>query len=318
MLRKKREVPAPPDGYWERRPRSRGFHRRLAAVISRELRALSDTRINDLVDAALVRKTIARWDGRLLNQDRVADLVIATSRRLSARLKTQHASVFDLLDAPLVADIEALLEQDIVLSRHAEEFVASIMRQEFVRRLFTDIIFTSIVAFQEKVNPLFGGLAMRLIEEQTKRFIDLFMPMLLQQATAFAINRRNQRILMDFVASIARHLLSEPLAHYTGLASPEQTRRTEALIRDAIGTPAAHVQLDELLRHLALAIWDDLYVTIADTRLGDLLRVEQYADRLAARCVAALRPFLERPAVRQFIAAELAAGPHKAPRAPKR
>jgi len=37
-------------------------------------------------------------------------------------------------------------DENVRLSPHAEEFVARLMRRQFVRRLSTDLIFTSIVA----------------------------------------------------------------------------------------------------------------------------------------------------------------------------
>jgi hypothetical protein len=92
-------------------------------------------------------------------------------------------------------------------SSHTEEFVGDIMRQEFVRRLFTDSIFTSIVSFNQRINPFFGGLTMRVLEDQITGFIRLFMPMLIEQATAFAVSKDNQRIALDF----ARQELFRPL-----------------------------------------------------------------------------------------------------------
>jgi hypothetical protein len=168
--------------------------------------------------------------------------------------------------------------------------------------LFTDIIFTSIVSFYQKVNPLFGALTMRVLEDQIKGFIRLFMPMLQQQATAFAVSKENQRILLDFARAIVRQLLNEPLRHYAGMVSSGQRTKAEVFIRKAVG----NAKLDSQIRKVALAAWDDLYAAIQNKTVGDLLRLEEHAGWLAARCVEVILPALSRPHILRFVAAEIA------------
>ncbi len=302
MRSKASDRSVPHAGYWKRRVRSKSFKRALTALLVQELKSLSRERVEDVLDAERVRTIIREWDTRAVNREVVADLVIRANRRMTERLNRRGMSLGSLLGPHFVADIDAILKDGMRLSAHAEDFVAKIVRQEFVRGLFTDIVFSAIVSFYQKVNPLFGALTMRVMEEQIKGFIRLFMPMLQQQATAFAISKENQRILFDFARSITRQLLNEPLAHYATLISAGQRTKAEALIRKAVASAA----LDSVIRNATLAAWDDLYETIRDKKMGDLLRLDEHTRWLAERSVAAILPALARPHVLGFVAAEMA------------
>jgi hypothetical protein len=292
--------------YWAERIRSPAFRRDLGELITRELEGLSQERVRDVIDPDLVRRVIQEWDAKIINEQLVTDLVIAASGRVATQLRKRPASVRATIDPQVAADLEALLPQRTRLSRRAEDLVAAIMRQEFVRRLFSDIIFTSIVAFHEKANPLFGGFTVRLLQEQIKGFIDLFMPMLQKQAIAFAITKENQRVLLGFVRAIIRHLLDAPLEDYAEMVSSWQQKRVSALVRKAVADAARSAKLEQLIREMTLTVWDGVYRDIRDKRVGDLLRLEGHVGWLAPRCVDAIIPVLSRPAVVQFVAAEFA------------
>jgi hypothetical protein len=294
--------------YWERRIRSPAFRRGLEELITRELKGLSQERIADVIDPDLVRRIIQEWDSKIINEQLVADLIIAASGRVATRLKKRRASVRATIDPQVAADLEALLHQRLRLSRRAEDLIGAIMKQEFVRGLFSDIIFTSIVAFHEKVNPVFGGFTVRLLREQIKGFIDLFMPMLQKQAVAFALRKENQRIVVDFARAIIRHLLDAPLAGYAEIVSSFQKRRVGALVRKAVADAARNPKLEQLVREMTLAVWDGVYRDIRDKRVGDVLHLEAHVEWLSQRCVDAVMPVLSRPAVVQFMAAEFARG----------
>ncbi len=296
------------DRSWERRVRSPAFRRELTVLITTELRALSRQPVRDVIDPETVRAVIREWDGRILDERAVAELLITGRRRAAVRLRKQAASIRSKLGGRLATDIDAMVQEGVRLSRHAEEFIADTMRQEFMRRLFSDILFTSLVAFQEKVNPFFGGITMRLLEERIRGFIDLFMPLLQQQATAFAISRQNQRVLRDFFRSIIWHLLDAPLSHYAGLTASEQAKEMDELLRTAILHAADEPKLHRLMRDMALACWDDLYALVRDQRVGELLRLDEHAEWIAQRAGEALVLLLCRAGVRQFIAREYARG----------
>ncbi len=290
--------------YWERRIRSKGFARSLTALLTEEIAALSGERVADVLDAQLIRRCIEEWDPQTINPRVLADLVIEANRLVEQRLAQRRQSLLGLLDRQRAADIEAILEEDVVFSPYLEDFIAKMMRQEFVRSLFTDIIYTSIVAFYEKINPIFAGFTVRILEEQVKGFIRLFMPMVQQQATSFATNRQNQRIFLAFTRAIVRELLTEPLPHYFAMVTPGQRKKLEALIRKLIGSPARN----GLARELTLAIWDDLYKRIEHKKVGEILRLDDHAAWLAERGVEMILPALTRPRILRFVAAEFALG----------
>ncbi|MBI1818023.1 MAG: hypothetical protein HYR72_23840 [Deltaproteobacteria bacterium] len=293
-------------GYWPKRIRSKAFKRTLTTAVADELRSLAGERIEDVLDGKLVRAIIADWDTRMVNREFVADLLIENTRRAGRRLARQNESLLDLLDAEMVADIDQLLSELAELPPSAEDLIAKMMQQEFVRRLLTDVIYSAIVNFYEKANPLFGALTARVLEEQIKGFIRLFMPMLQKQATAFAVNKQNQRLVLDFARTIIRQLLNEPLRHFAATAMPTQRRKTEAFVHKALGNP----NVGALLREVALATWDDLYESIRHKRVGELLQIEAHSAWLADRCVEVILPALARPGILQLLGAEigLAAG----------
>jgi len=295
------------ESYWEKRLPSKAFKQALTQTLTRELQLLSKARVAEVLDAELIRGAIREWDTRLIDRERVADLVIQTNRRLTARFTRRQESLLDVLDRELVADIETLLAGLSESSAQTEAFVGDIVRQEFVRRLFTDIIFTSIVSFNQKINPFFGGLTMRVLEDQIKGFIRMFMPMLIEQATAFAVSRDNQRIAFDFVRQIIRQLLDQPLRSFVVTDSPAQRKKIESVIRKAV----TNARLQAAIRKATLAVWDDVYGWIREQRVGDLIRLDEQADWLAEQCVKMILPVLERPAVLQLIATETAAAAGK-------
>lgn len=292
--------------YWRRRLRSVAFKRDLTAMVRCELTALARERVNDVLDADVVRSIIREWDTRMIDRGRLAVLVIEGTRQ--AARKRHREAPHRLFDAQLIADIDAFIREGFGLSAGAEDAIAAIMRQDFVRGLFTDIIFRAIVSFYQRVNPLFGAMTMRVLEEQIKGFIRFFMPMLQRQATAFIVSQSNQRVAMDFVSAVVRQLLQQPLPRFSEATTPRQRRRLETLIRHAMTNP----KLEAIVRDATLTAWDDIYALIEGRRIGDLVRLEEQADWFAERCVEILLPALSRPHLLEFLAAEMAlwAGGH--------
>ncbi|MFN8643493.1 MAG: hypothetical protein U0802_18215 [Candidatus Binatia bacterium] len=300
--------------YWSKRFASRPFRRALTAAIAAELGALARQRVGQVIDPELVRELIRQWDARIVVREVVAEVAIAANRRTTKRLASRRESLLELLDRQLVADLEATIEARLELSERGRAFIAALMEREFVRGLFTDVIFTALVSFQRKTNPFFGALAVRALEDQIKGFIGLFMPMLQAQATAFAVDRANQRAVLDFGRAIARQLLELPIGRVAAAATGEGAASLEAFARQA----AANTRLADLARRAALLSWDDLFAELKNRRVGELLRVEEHAGWLAERCADLLLPALARPGVVAFIAAEAAAAPARTPAAVRR
>lgn len=287
--------------YWQRRLESADFRQALTNALQAEIQALSATPVREVVDAQEVRRIITEDGPALINQKALADLVVQMCGTVVKKLAAKEASVLDLLGDNMAARIDAILNEDLVLSKAMEDFIGDMMGQEFVQGLFTDIIYTSIVSFNQKVNPLFGGIAMTVLESQIKGFIRLFMPMVRKQAVAFATSPRNQAVFFGFTRTILRHLLNRPIASYLTTVSARQRKKAEALVRQAI----ADKGVDALVREMTLAVWDELYKATKDQRVGDLLHLTGNARRLAEHGVNALLPILARQHLAGFAANEL-------------
>ncbi len=295
-----RDTRAPALRYWRQRLHSPAFKRDLTVVVRRELTELARQRVADVIDAELIRSLIREWDTRMIDRSKLTALLIrAIDPNLHKRTSTRARHPFD---AQLIADIDAAIREGFALSADAEEMIANIMRQDFVRALFTDIIYSAMVSFNERVNPFFGGIAVRALEEQIRAFIRLFMPMLQQQATTFIINQANRSIAADFASAILRTLLEQPLPRYAEIFTDGQRRKLEVLIRHAV----ANANLETAVRAAALAAWDDIYALVADRRLGDLLRLEEQSGWFAERCVEFIVPALSRSHILEFVIAEVA------------
>jgi hypothetical protein len=302
MPRKANGKNAQQASYWQRRIESADFRRALTDAVEAEFRTLSAVPVGRVVDAQEVRRVIAAGATPLIHQKALADLVIQMCGTVVNKLARKEASVLDLLGDDMTARIDAILNEDLVLSKAMEDFIGDMMGQEFVQGLFTDIIYTSIVSFNKKVNPLFGGIAMTVLESQIKGFIRLFLPMARKQAVAFATSPSNQAVLFGFTRAIVRHLLNRPLASFLTTVSARQRKKAEALIRQSI----ADQRVNALVTELALAVWDELYRTTKDQRVGDLLHLTANVRRLAEHSVEVLLSILARPHLASLAAAELA------------
>lgn len=286
---------------WARRLRAADFRRRLTDAVGAELVAIGRLRVGELIDPQAVRTVIAAWDIRVVDRGAVAEVAAAANRRGARRLARRRERLADLLDAPLLAELDAAVATQLELTPRTRAVVAALMESEFISRLFTDLIFTALMSFQRKANPLFGAFAVRALEEQIKGFIRLFMPMLQAQATAFAVDPANQRAAVDFARALLRQLLAQPVGHWAALAEGRGAGSFDALLRRAAASPA----LAALLRGAAVAVWDDFFAAAKDRRIDTLLRVDTHAAWLAARIVDALLPLLRRDAIVAFVADEL-------------
>lgn len=293
---------APAKSKRARRTPSVAFETALTSLIADEIRSVARMRVKDAVDVRAVRRLIGGRGVRLVDPAVLDDLVVHGLRAVVATLEGNNRSLRRLLGADLATSVDALLDEDPASSARAGDFAANLMRQEFMQRLFTDIVFTSIVSFNERVNPIFGRFAVGMLEDQIRGFIRLFMPMIVERAAAFAVSPRNQTLLFGLARSIGKRLLDVPLPSYLAMLSPRQKKRVSRIVEQSLGD----AELRALTEEIALAAWDSLYERIRNERVGDLLRFDAHAGWLAERLVKALLPLLSRPAVARFIAAEAA------------
>lgn len=298
MADKHRVGEEPRTQHWARRLRSRDFRKTLTTALERELRHIASLAVRDIVDAKLVHGLIDDFDVTAIDQKRLIELILAASGGVGEVVRESRRSAHDLLGPQAAKEIEILLSDTGELSGDAEDFVADLMQQEFTRRLFTEIIFTSIVSFYKKVNPLFGGFAMRAMEDQIKGFIRLFMPMIQNQAAAFAVE--NQAALRDLIRTMLDEALQRPIREHFPAPSAKRKAAGTALLRQALNSSP----LEALSRSAAHAVWESIYSATATLTLGELLDLDKRAPHLAARGVDMILPFLTHAPILELIASE--------------
>ncbi|MBI3786041.1 MAG: hypothetical protein HY270_21845 [Deltaproteobacteria bacterium] len=286
--------------YWETRVRSKAFRDGLTALLADQLRVLATTRFKDVVDSELVRRSIKAWDRHMLHADVVADVLAQLQRRGTDRLDRQRKTPRDLVGDPLGRHIEALLTQPAQPSKEIEAAIRSLVQQEFVTGLLTDLVFTSISTFYQRLNPFFGAFAMRTMEDQIKAFIHRFTPMLQERVTAFAISRENQQAAHELSRTVARQMLAQPLSNYAAMISSHQRQQIETIVREALRSP----DVEALTRQVGLAVFNDLYAVVRNKKVGELLRLEHHENEFADLLVEALLPAIGQPLLLRFFAAE--------------
>lgn len=303
--------------YWQRRVSSPAFSRELTALIAQELRALADQKFKDVVDARLVHELIERSHD-LLAIDAVSALAVSLRATARRRVRKTKRSLRGILGAQFATDVEAALDDVTNLTRHAEDFIERMMQRELVQSLMTDLVYTAIVSFNRRVNPLFGNLALMAIDAQIKSFIRIFMPMLQRQATAFLIDRKNHELFADFARGVARQILDEPLPALLELFDRGTEDEAEAFINKTARNP--HIR--RFVREVALTLSDAALHEIGGKRIGSVLLLDENRDWLAKQLTAPLLAALARPHTAAFVGREIdrvaaSAAPAKAPRKPK-
>jgi hypothetical protein len=287
-------------GYWQRRVSSPAFARELTVLIAEDLRALADQRFKDVVDLRLIRELIERTDA-LLAVDAVSAVAVSVRTAVRARMRKAKRPLRDVVGAQLVSDIEAMLDDATNLPHQAEAIIERMMQRELVQSLMTDLVYTAIVSFNRRVNPLFGNLALMAVDSQIKSFIRMFMPMLQQQAAAFLIDRRNHALFADFARAAARQILNEPLAQLVELFDRGSDREAEAFITRAARNP----QVRRLARDLALTLSEAALKQLSAKRVGTVLLLDANADWLAKRLSTPLLAVFKRPHVSAFVMREI-------------
>ncbi len=287
--------------YWGKRIRSKEFRQRLTAALAEEIEQLGRARVAEVIDARRVRDTIRRAEPGFLDAANLADLVMHVNERAAQRLRARKESVARLLDRDLMKRIDAILDEEFLASGPIQDFIVKSMQQEFFQRLFTDIIYTSIVQFNQRINPVFGSFAVVALEDQIKGFIRWVMPMVEKEAMGFATSRANREILFDFSRSMFRHLVNEPVASYVGTTTARQREKLVGLLRESIGNHRLQSQMSEV----AATLWDDVYDRIRDRRVVELVRVDRQAAWLAERLAEVILPVLQRPSVLALVTEEV-------------
>ena len=268
--------------YWTKRLASPAFRRASGGGDRRaSLRAIGRQRVGQIVDPRLVRELIRHWDARVVDRvrrsPRSRSPPIAAPRAASRRTASRCV---DLLDRRASSPSSSRDRRGPrAHAPAAASFITALIEREFVRGLFTDIIFTALVSFQRRANPLFGALAVRALEDQIKGFIGLFMPMLQAQAIAFAVDRANQRAVLDFARAVARQLLAMPIGRYAAAAAVERAELVRGAAARGRDQYAPHRWR---VRRALLAAWDDVFAVVKN-RPPRRAAARRGARRLARR-----------------------------------
>lgn len=292
--------PKKPDSL-PKRFQSPAFRKLFRQLVVDEVEAISAVRLNDFVDRTTVRAVIEHLDATLIDANVLAEVVVRARRRLTARLRKHPGSLGHLVGREAVKEIESLFHGREELPPYVEDLIHAVLEHEFVQQLLTEVIYTAIAGFNRKVNPLFGGLATRALEDQIKGFIRLFMPTLQQQAVSFATSETNQRALHEVARTLVSQLLEEKLSTYARVLAAGDERRIRALVRKAMHAR----ELNQLARQLALDVCDEIFEHYGDTRIGDLIDLTPQVHWLADRAEELLRAILSRPAVATFLQNQL-------------
>jgi len=273
----------------------------LQTLLRAELRAVADQPVRVFLPPARARRLIRDLPPEALSAKALAEIVTVVRRNLEKRLRTTRRSPAQILGADVAARIERVFDEDMFAGGGGEELVTTVLRQEFVRKLLTEVVHTSIVSFYKRVNPLFGGLATSMLEDQIRNFISMFMPMIQEQAVRFAVGKRSQTFARDLARTLAQHALETPVAEQVPALDTRQRKRVEQIIRDTAGDPVVRRHGHEI----TALVWDTLYEAIRDRKVRDLVDLEQWAPALADGGAELLAEILARPGLAAILRREL-------------
>lgn len=270
-------------------------------MLSDEIRYVANLPVNELLDPDTVRAIISECNTGIVHFGPVAELARRAIDALEVWLKHKNLSAQKLLDKKVKQAIDDLLTEEIELTEASKEFVGKVMRAEFIRRLFTDVIHVSIVSFYKKVNPLFGGLATKMLENQIRGFIEMFIKIVLDRAVAFVVSKENVDLFTDFAREVVRLMLEEPAAHFLAQLSPAHREKIEIVVRKVAESEPAL----KFARDFYLKVFDNVYHHIKGKKVGHFLALEKNAEWLGRRLAGLSLPWLQHPPVMEFIAKEL-------------
>jgi len=283
---------------WVARVRSPGFRRSLLRVVREEIAAAGSAPMRDLIDAGQVRAAIAAWDPASVRAAAAARVAVKVNERLEKRLGRAQRSLEEMMGPSVMEGVNALLDEDLPNPQALEQILAQTIRQKFVRKLFAELIHSAILAFNKRVNPIFSGITASMLDDQIRGFISLGMPMLQEQAVAFALSRANQDFVVDLARGLIRSVLAEPLGDLVPRSSAGQRARIESLIVRVVESDRFREQAPVL----ALRVFDDVYAQLRDEKLAVLIDVDSLAEVLAEPLAELAIAVLTRPRVAELLA----------------
>jgi hypothetical protein len=238
-----------------------------------------------MLDSRIVRDVIRHWDVRVADQAALAEVVIAANRRGGRRLAAHRESLVDLLDPTFVAELERVIDTGLELTGRGRGFLTALIGERVRPRAVHRPDLHRARGVPAPRQPALGGwqCAARRSDQASSASSCRCCR---KQAVAFALDRANQRAVLDLTRAVARHLLAMPI---------RATRRRWPSRASAVRGAAARGR-DQSAPHRSrparyLAAWDDVFANVKNRKIGDLLRVEGTptgwpigASRCCCRC----------------------------------
>jgi len=126
--------------------------------------------------------------------------------------------------------------------------VSTIIQQPAIKELFTNVIHTSIIAFNKKVNPFHSAFSAFGLEKQIKEFIKPFMDNVLETVAEFITHEENEPLFEDFATKVFEFIIAEKPELYLDLPL-EQMAKTYS---EAISTQIVDEKGLEISRKISL------------------------------------------------------------------
>jgi hypothetical protein len=102
--------------------------------------------------------------------------------------------------------IKAILLQPVDVPK---ETLEELIDQPAIRELFTTVIYSSIINFWKKINPLLGAVAAAAAENQIRDFIQPFMPTVISMSVDFVTDEKNNDMMMELNGSVFDVLMEQ-------------------------------------------------------------------------------------------------------------
>ncbi|MEM7179664.1 MAG: hypothetical protein AAF518_02045 [Spirochaetota bacterium] len=97
-----------------------------------------------------------------------------------------YSTLADGMEEETLQALLALAEE--VELKPSQAFIRKVVSQDAIKDLLSNIIESTIIEFNKKLNPLFGAMQMAGMDKQIKNFINLFLPTLLPKVAEFVYN----------------------------------------------------------------------------------------------------------------------------------
>lgn len=268
----------------------------LSAALKIILSDFASMTVGELLSRDDVISLIEKVKPEIIDAKYVVKLGRKIADRVAKSVGDDDLAANDFLDAKLKKAFDDILDVDIELTESSKEFVGKVMRANFIRSLFTDVIHITLVNFYKKLNPLFGGLATKMLDTQIRSFIEMFIKIVLDHAVSFVVSPSNVSLFSDFAREVARLLMEEPVEKMSDQLSERHRDKIENAVILAMSNNALHKKL----RELGIKIIEDIWPEIEAIRISELVVIKKIDDDLLVLLAKMISPVLLHPQLINF------------------